>query len=58
MYYYGIHWDTALWAAWYPPVQALFLKKIDAETLVKQIDDNLDKYRALKAVGATPTPKP
>ena len=58
VYYYGIHWDTALWAAWYPPVQALFLKKIDAETLIKQMDDNLDKYRSLKSVGATPTPKP
>ncbi|HIC88496.1 MAG TPA: extracellular solute-binding protein [Anaerolineae bacterium] len=54
IYYYGIHWDTALWAAWYPPVQALWLKKIDAETMIKQIDENLDKYRAMKA--ATPTP--
>ncbi len=56
MFYYGIHFDTALWAAWYPPVQALFLKKIDAETMVKQIDDNLDKYRAAKAAAGTPTP--
>lgn len=54
IYYYGIHWDTALWAAWYPPVQALWLKKITAEQMIEQIDENLDKYRAMKA--ATPTP--
>jgi raffinose/stachyose/melibiose transport system substrate-binding protein len=49
IYYYGIHWDTALWAAWYQPVQALFLGKINAEQLIEQMDDNLDNYRALEA---------
>lgn len=51
IYYYGIHWDTALWAAWYQPVQALFLKKIGPDEMVKQIDANLDKYRAVKKAG-------
>ena len=48
IYYYGIHWDTDLWAAWYPPIQALFLKKINAEQVIEQIDGNLKKYRQLK----------
>jgi raffinose/stachyose/melibiose transport system substrate-binding protein len=53
IYYYGIHFDQALWAVWYPPVQALFLKKIDAETMIQQIDDGLDQYRAMRAAGVT-----
>ena len=52
IYYYGIHFDTALWAAWYQPVQALFLKKIGPEEMVEQIDKNLDEYRQLKQAGA------
>jgi ABC-type glycerol-3-phosphate transport system substrate-binding protein len=51
IYYYGIHWDTALWAAWYQPVQALFLKKIGPEEMVELMDTNLDKYRELKQAG-------
>ncbi len=51
IYYYGIHWDTALWAAWYQPVQALFLSKINAEEMVAQIDKNLEEYRSLKQAG-------
>ncbi|HEY7029899.1 MAG TPA: substrate-binding domain-containing protein [Thermomicrobiales bacterium] len=51
IYYYGIHWDTALWAAWYQPVQALFLKKIGPEEMVAQIDKNLDEYRQVKKAG-------
>lgn len=51
IYYYGIHWDTALWAAWYQPVQALFLGKTTPEDMVAQIDKNLDEYRALKQTG-------
>jgi raffinose/stachyose/melibiose transport system substrate-binding protein len=51
IYYYGIHWDTALWAAWYQPVQALFLKKIGPEEMVETIDKNLDEYRQLKQAG-------
>ena len=48
VYYYGIHWDSALTEAWYPPVQAMFLKKATAEQVIEQIDENLDKFRALK----------
>ncbi len=48
IYYYGIHWDAALWAAWYPYVQALWLKKITAEEMITQMDDALDQYRAQK----------
>ncbi len=51
IYYYGIHWDTALWAAWYQPVQALFLKKFGPEEMIAQIDKNLDEYRQVKAAG-------
>jgi ABC-type glycerol-3-phosphate transport system substrate-binding protein len=52
IYYYGIHWDTALWAAWYQPVQALFLGKTTAEEMVATIDKNLADYRELKKAGA------
>ena len=38
IYYYGIHWDTALWAAWYQPVQALFLNQIGPEEMIETID--------------------
>jgi raffinose/stachyose/melibiose transport system substrate-binding protein len=48
VYYYGIHWDSALTEAWYPPVQAMFLKQATAEQVIEQIDDNLEKYRALQ----------
>jgi len=48
IYYYGIHWDAALWASWYPYVQALWLKKITAEEMITQMDDALDQYRAQK----------
>ena len=48
VYYYGIHWDAALWAAWYPSVQALWLKKINAEQMIEQMDEALDQYRAQK----------
>jgi ABC-type glycerol-3-phosphate transport system substrate-binding protein len=51
IYYYGIHWDTALWAAWYQPVQALFLGRMTAEEMVAQIDANLEEYRSLKQSG-------
>ena len=51
IYYYGIHFDTALWAAWYQPVQALFLKSIGPEQMIEQIDSNLDEYRELQAAG-------
>jgi hypothetical protein len=46
LYYYGVHWDTALTDAWMVPTQALFLKKIGAEEMLEQIDTNLDQYRA------------
>jgi raffinose/stachyose/melibiose transport system substrate-binding protein len=48
IYYYGIHWDTALSSAWYNPTQALFLKKMTPEQMIEQIDKNLDEYRQLK----------
>ena len=51
VYYYGIHFDTALWAAWYQPVQALFLKRIGPEEMIEQIDNNLDEYRQLQQAG-------
>lgn len=51
IYYYGIHWDTALWAAWYQPVQALFLGEMNAEEMIEAIDSNLDEYREVKAAG-------
>jgi raffinose/stachyose/melibiose transport system substrate-binding protein len=51
IYYYGIHFDTALWAAWYQPVQALFLRSMGPEEMVEQIDSNLDDYRELRAAG-------
>lgn len=56
IYYYGIHWDQALWAAWYPYVQSLFLGKIKADQMIEDMDAALDKYRAQKAAGATATP--
>jgi ABC-type glycerol-3-phosphate transport system substrate-binding protein len=56
IYYYGIHWDTALTAAWYPFTQALFLGKIKADQMIAQMDTALDQYRAQKAAGATATP--
>ncbi len=52
IYYYGIHWDTALWAAWYQPVQALFLNSIGPEEMIEQIDSNLDQYRQLQEAGS------
>jgi raffinose/stachyose/melibiose transport system substrate-binding protein len=52
IYYYGIHWDTALWAAWYQPVQALFLNQSTPEQMVEQIDSNLDDYRQVRDAGA------
>jgi raffinose/stachyose/melibiose transport system substrate-binding protein len=52
IYYYGIHWDTALWAAWYQPVQALFLNSIGPEEMIEQIDANLDEYRQVRDAGA------
>lgn len=51
IYYYGIHWDTALTAAWYDPVQALFLGKATPEEMVAQIDKNLEEYRSLAQTG-------
>jgi hypothetical protein len=56
IYYYGIHWDAALTAAWYPFTQALFLGKIKADQMIAQMDTALDQYRAQKAAGATATP--
>lgn len=53
VYYYGVHWDTALTDAWMVPTQALFLKKINAEQMIETIDANLDQYRKIKAE-ATP----
>jgi hypothetical protein len=58
IYYYGIHWDAALTQAWMVPTQALLLGKIKADQMIEQIDTELDKYRAMKAAGITPTAKP
>jgi len=52
IYYYGIHWDTALWAAWYQPVQALFLNQSTPEEMIEQIDANLDEYRQVRDAGS------
>lgn len=52
IYYYGIHWDTALWAAWYQPVQALFLGQSTAEEMIAKIDANLDEYRKVRDAGS------
>jgi len=52
IYYYGIHWDTALWAAWYQPVQALFLGQTTPEEMIAQIDSNLEEYRQVRDAGA------
>lgn len=51
IYYYGIHWDTALSTAWYNPTQALFLKQMDPAQMVEAIDNGLDEYRELKQAG-------
>lgn len=51
IYYYGIHWDTALWAAWYPAIQALFLGKMGPDEMIAWIDENMAKYREVKAAG-------
>jgi|SRR5579859_290328 len=56
IYYYGIHWDAALTAAWYPFTQALFLGKIKADQMIEQMDAALVQYRTQKAAGVTPTP--
>ena len=58
IYYYGIHWDSALTQAWMVPTQALFLGKIKADQMIETIDSNLDHYRAMKAAGITPTAVP
>ena len=47
VFYYGVLWDAALSNAWWPPMQALWLGKVNAEQMVEQIDQNLDKYRAI-----------
>lgn len=52
IYYYGIHWDTALWAAWYQPVQALFLGATTPEGMIEMIDSNMDEYRQVRDAGA------
>lgn len=52
IYYYGIHWDTALTEAWYSPVQAVFLGQFGPEEMIAQIDSNLDEYRELSDLGA------
>ncbi|MCC6944187.1 MAG: extracellular solute-binding protein [Thermomicrobiales bacterium] len=52
IYYYGIHWDTALWAAWYQPVQALFLGATTPEGMIEMIDANMDEYRQVRDAGA------
>ena len=55
-YYWGIHLTQGLNDLWWNAAQGLFLGKIKADEMIKQIDDEMDKYRELQKAGSTQTP--
>ncbi|MBN1427086.1 MAG: extracellular solute-binding protein [Anaerolineae bacterium] len=52
-YYWGMHLTQGLNDLWWNAAQALFLGKIQAEEMIQQIDDEMDKYRELQKAGSS-----